>query len=105
FSSRCLDRFRLGSAFIWFSGCLVVMACGVVPWAGYSQKGEIAMAQGKNVDLKVQAGKLVVTIDLSKSYGISASGKSQIVATTAGNVPVPGQEEVKIGLNVYRPQR
>lgn len=56
----------------------------------------------KNVDLKVTGDKLVITVDLSKSYGLSASGKSTTVATTAGNVPVPGREEVKIGLNIYR---
>ena len=56
----------------------------------------------KNVDLKVTGDKLVITVDLSKSYGLSASGKSTTVATTAGNVSVPGREEVKIGLNIYR---
>jgi len=56
----------------------------------------------KNVELKVTGDKLVITVDLSKSYGLSGSGKSTTVATTAGNVSVPGREEVKIGLNIYR---
>ena len=56
----------------------------------------------KNVDLKVTGDKLVITVDLSKSFGLSASGKSTTIATTAGNVSVPGREEVKIGLNIYR---
>lgn len=56
----------------------------------------------KNVELKVTGDKLVITVDLSKSFGLSSSGKSTTVATTAGNVSVPGREEVKVGLNIYR---
>lgn len=63
------------------------------------------MAQGTNVDMKVQGDKLVITVDLSKSFGLSGSGKSQVIATTSGNVSVPGRDDVKIGLNIYRPQR
>ncbi len=56
----------------------------------------------KNVELKVEHGKLVITVDLSKELGPSASGKSVIIATTEGNVDVPGITDIKIGLNVYR---
>ena len=58
----------------------------------------------KNVDMKVQGDKLIITVDLAKSFGLSASGKSVTIATTAGNVPVPGREEVKVGVNIYRLQ-
>ena len=56
----------------------------------------------KNVELKIEHGKLVVTVDLAKELGPSASGKSVIIATTEGNMDVPGAPDVKIGLNVYR---
>jgi hypothetical protein len=56
----------------------------------------------KNVELKVEHGKLTITVDLSKELGPSASGKSIIIATTEGNVEVPGTPDTKIGLNVYR---
>ena len=62
------------------------------------------MPVGQNVTFRVQGTKLVIEVDLSRELGQSASGKSIIIATTAGNVPVPGREEVKVGLNVYRPQ-
>jgi hypothetical protein len=58
----------------------------------------------KNVEIKVQSSTLIITVDLTKSFGLSSSGKSVIVATTAGNIPVPGREEVKVGLNMYRSQ-
>lgn len=58
----------------------------------------------KNIETRVQGDKLVITIDLTKNYGLSSSGKSLIIATSEGNVPVPGREDVKIGVNVYRPQ-
>ena len=56
----------------------------------------------KNVEMKVDHGKLVITVDLAKDLGPSASGKSVMIATTEGNMDVPGEPDVKIGLNVYR---
>lgn len=55
----------------------------------------------KNVELSVQGTKLTITIDLSKEFGPSASGKTIIIASTEGNVTIPDRQE-KIGLNVYR---
>jgi hypothetical protein len=58
----------------------------------------------KNVEIKVDGNKLMLIVDLSQEFGLSASGKSITVASTEGNVSVPGYEEVKIGLNVYKPR-
>ena len=57
----------------------------------------------QNIVFEVQGDRLVIVVDLSQEQGLSASGKSVIIATTGGNVSVPSFEEVKIGLNVYRP--
>lgn len=57
----------------------------------------------ENIEFEVQGDQLMIAIDLSQELGQSSSGKSVIIATTGGNVSVPGHEEVKIGLNVYRP--
>lgn len=56
----------------------------------------------KNVELRVEGSKLVITVDLVQEHGPSSSGKSVVIATTAGNVSVPGHE-IKLGLNVYKP--
>ena len=56
----------------------------------------------KNVEMKVEHGTLIITVDLTKELGPSASGKSVIIASTEGNVEVPGASDVKIGLNIYR---
>lgn len=56
----------------------------------------------KNIEMTIDHGKLVITVDLATELGPSASGKSIIIATTAGNVDVPGAPDVKIGLNIYR---
>jgi ABC-type polar amino acid transport system ATPase subunit len=56
----------------------------------------------KNVDMQIKDGKLVITVDLSKQFGPSSSGKSIIIASTEGNASIPGREEIKIGLNVYQ---
>lgn len=55
----------------------------------------------KNIEMKVEGQKLIITVDLAKEFGPSSSGKSIIIATTEGNVSVPDGDE-KIGLNVYR---
>ena len=57
----------------------------------------------QNVHMEVQGDNLVSVVDLSQELGLSSSQKSVIVASTGGNVSVPGREEVKIGLNIYRP--
>lgn len=51
--------------------------------------------------MKVEGNILTITVDLSKDFGKSSSGKSVIIASTEGNMTVPGREE-KIGLNIYR---
>ena len=55
----------------------------------------------KNVELTVEGTTLTIKVDLSKEFGPSSSGKTILVATTEGNITVPGRQE-KIGLNVYR---
>ena len=55
----------------------------------------------KNVEMKIEGNTLVIRVDLSKELGPSSSGKTTIIATTEGNISVPGREE-KVGLNVYR---
>ena len=55
----------------------------------------------KNVEMKVEGNLMTITVDLSKDFGPSSSGKTTIIATTEGNVTIPGREE-KIGLNIYK---
>ena len=57
----------------------------------------------KNVDMKVKDNKLTIVIDLAERLGASKSGKTILVASTEGNVSVPGFDDVKIGLNLYVP--
>lgn len=57
----------------------------------------------KNVSMKTDGNTLTITVDLSQTFGRSSSGKSEVIATTAGNRPVPGDSSgAKIGLNIYR---
>lgn len=56
----------------------------------------------KNVDMQVKDGKLIITVDLAKQFGPSSTGRSIIIASTEGNVSVPGQPDVKVGLNIYK---
>ena len=53
----------------------------------------------KNVETKIEGTKLIITVDMSKSFGPSKSGKTIIVASTEGNTKVG---DVTVGLNVYK---
>ncbi|MDP2701452.1 MAG: hypothetical protein Q8P98_05205 [Candidatus Rokubacteria bacterium] len=55
----------------------------------------------KNVQMTVAGNTLTITVDLTKEFGPSSSGKTIIIASTEGNIAVPERDE-KIGLNVYR---
>lgn len=59
----------------------------------------------KNVELKQEGAILTVKIDLGKSFGPSASGKTVIIASTEGNVKVGKDStgaDVIMGLNIYK---
>lgn len=56
----------------------------------------------KNVEMLVQGNLLIVKIDLSKDLGPSKSGKTNIVATTSGNVEVPEYDDYRVGINCYK---
>ncbi|HWQ66529.1 MAG TPA: hypothetical protein VN372_06635 [Methanospirillum sp.] len=56
----------------------------------------------KNIEMTVEGTKLTIIVDLSKDYGESKSGKSITIASTEGNISVPDNEDIKIGLNIYR---
>ncbi len=55
----------------------------------------------KNVEMSVNGSVLTITVDLTKDFGPSSSGKTIIIASTEGNAPLPGRTEI-VGLNVYR---
>jgi len=56
----------------------------------------------KNIEMKVEGNILTITVDLSQDFGPSKSGKTRIIATTAGNRPIPGADDAKAGINIYR---
>lgn len=45
---------------------------------------------------------LVIAVDLVKESGASKAGMSITIASTEGNVSVPGNEEIKTRMNGYR---
>ena len=60
----------------------------------------------RNVEIKADGNKLTITVDLSKDFGLSKSGKSRIIATTEGNATADtSRGQVKVGLNVYTPEK
>jgi hypothetical protein len=56
----------------------------------------------KNIEMKLNGQQLVITVDLTKDFGMSKSGKSITIASTEGNISVPEHEDIKIGLNIYK---
>jgi hypothetical protein len=55
----------------------------------------------KNIEMTTEGDLLTMKIDLSKEFGPSKSGKTIIIASTEGNISIPGREE-KVGMNVYK---
>jgi len=58
----------------------------------------------ENIKMEVKGDKLNIEIDLTKRGKISSSGKSISVASTSGNISIPGHEAIKIGVNCYTPK-
>ncbi|MFH0968213.1 MAG: hypothetical protein V1862_11080 [Methanobacteriota archaeon] len=56
----------------------------------------------KNIEMNIEGTILHISVDLTKDFGISKSGKSITIASTEGNISIPGNEEIKIGLNIYK---
>lgn len=57
---------------------------------------------GDGVYYEVDGDMLTVKVNLAKSYGESKSGKSITIASSRGNVPIPGGPDAIMGLNIYR---
>jgi len=60
-----------------------------------------ALTLGDNIQGRIEGNTLILTIDLTQNFGLPGSGKSTIVATSRGNVAIPGAG-VKMGLNIYK---
>ena len=58
----------------------------------------------RNIEATVKGTVLTLTLDLSKDLGKSKSGKTNIIASTDGNVDLSqfGAPGVKVGLNIYK---
>lgn len=58
---------------------------------------------GKNVSAKVDGNKMIIEIDLTQDHGMSASGKTHVIASTCGNVKIDSpQGQIMLGLNVNK---
>lgn len=60
----------------------------------------MAKSIGNNVKVEVNKNIATITVDLTKDYGMSKSGKSIQIASTLGNKELTNG--IFIGLNVYR---
>lgn len=56
-----------------------------------------------NIEIKENAGKVVITIDTTKSFGPSQSGKTTIIATTGGSIKLA--DGSSMNLTVYRSRK
>lgn len=56
----------------------------------------------KNVEMKLEGDILTIKVDVTKEFGSSSSGKAIIITSTEGNISIPENDDVKIGLNVYK---
>lgn len=70
--------------------------------------GPIFYPMGQGMQYALDNGVLLLAIPVTKdaiaAAHLSASGKTRILATTSGFVPIPGTSGVKVGLNVTAPK-
>lgn len=57
-------------------------------------------AMGKNIQYEIENDVLTLTVNLAAATSPSASGKTDIIATSQGNKKIEG--DVVIGLNIYK---
>ena len=80
------------------------------PLSGGGTQGDYTMAKAtemkesdENVKLDLKGNILTITVDLSQDFGKSVSGKTTIIASTKGNIPIVGSINGAImGLNIYK---
>lgn len=56
----------------------------------------------KNVKFELEGNILKIMVDVTKDYGPSSSGKTNIVATTEGGQSIQDLEDIKVNLTVYK---
>ncbi len=57
-----------------------------------------------NIDVQVEGDIVKLTIDITKDFGLSSTGKSVIIASSRGNQPIEGTY-ILFGLNVYKKRK
>jgi len=57
----------------------------------------------ENVEVSIEGDTLTIKIDLKHRAGFTAAGKSERVATTSGNIPLPGRPEFIFSVNCFKP--
>lgn len=55
----------------------------------------------ENMEMVVREGILTITVNLNTELGLSASKKNMIIASSRGNMKIPGTDAT-IGLNIYK---
>lgn len=55
----------------------------------------------ENIKTAIKGNKLTIEIDLKEKGRPSGSGKTQVIASTNGNISIDGAPEMKLGLNLY----
>lgn len=60
----------------------------------------------KNVDMKREGDELVIRVNLKQRFGKSATGKTNIIASSEGasSAPAgsdPNEPDIKVNLNIY----
>lgn len=55
----------------------------------------------QNMKLDRKGNVLTITVDLAQQLGPSKTGKTTLIASSGGNVAIPGAEQFKLGLNIY----
>lgn len=66
-----------------------------------TDRAQAPVEVGQNVQVHRAGKKLVIIVDLAAAGRPSASGKTVVIGSTRGNVPVPNTNGVYLGANIF----
>jgi RNA 3'-terminal phosphate cyclase len=67
----------------------------------FKKFADASFSAGQGVTVSVKDNVCTISFSLNGDFGPSSSGKTNIVATTSGNVEIPGTG-IKVGVNCFK---
>ncbi|KLU61772.1 hypothetical protein CEB3_c19510 [Peptococcaceae bacterium CEB3] len=58
----------------------------------------------KNIEVEIQGNFLIVRVNLAQRFGLTKTGKSELIATTGKNIPIGKGRHERMIMTVFAPK-